>query len=180
MNRFILGALALVFCVQATASVVFSPAVSYSSTSTEEAGISTESSTLVGDIRLGYVFNMGLYVGAMYQIETTDNNGSNPSAFNVGPTLGYYHKGGFYGLVTYHLLGESKDIPAVGNTYTDAQGPQVDLGWVFPLASSFSIGPQITWRQLEYGNFDDGTNPAVPSDRSVTEVRPYLSLWFMF
>jgi len=181
VNRVILGVLALVFSFNAAASVVFSPGLSYTSSNTEDsAATSVESSSFRADVRLGYIFDMGLYVGAMYQVDSTNDDITDPTSYNVGPTLGYYHSKGFYGLVTYHLIGDSKNVLVDGDKYTDAQGPQVDIGWVFPLASSFYIGPQVTWKQIKYGNYEDAAEVASAADRTVSEIRPYLSLWFMF
>ena len=171
--------LSMVIASPALASFVLSPGVGYFSAKREETApltVSGQTTELRLDFKVGYILPMGLYVGGMYA-STNSDDGTNSNGGNLmGPTIGYYSMMGFYSLFTYHILGE-EDFGS--DKYTGAQGPQADIGWIFPLTSYFAIGPQITWRSIEYDKFEsNGTS--VDTNRKDTSIAPYVSLWFMF
>lgn len=159
--------------VTAQAEIVFSPSFSYFKTEDESGGVTVETEVSTYDFKLGYVHPSGLFLGGMYQMRAeNDNDGS-----AVGPTLGFSHYSGFYALFTYFLMAE-QDLSDT-RTLTDGMGPQVDLGWVFPITSSFLLGPQISYRSIGY---DKEENSGVEStaDYTRSEILPYISLWFRF
>ena len=104
-----------------------------------------------------------------------DNGSYNQKGFAAGPTVGYSHYSGFYTLFTYFLMAEFKVDST--NTFTDGMGPQVDIGWAFPLTSSFHIGPQITYRSITFDKQDPG---AVSVEITRTDLVPAINLWFNF
>lgn len=178
--------MAVVLGISATASanLVLSPALGYYTNkqdATQPGAIAqdTETSELRADIRLGYVLPMGLYLGGMYshlgQESCTNGSCADSSGFLVGPSLGYHSLTGFYTLLTYHIMGEQGDAAK----FTGGKGPQVDLGWVFPISSYVAIGPQITWRSVEYDKLEVG-GTSQDTDFKTTSIAPYVSLWFMF
>lgn len=75
-------------------------------------------------------------------------------------------------------MGEVEDTLSA-DKYTGGKGPQIDVGWVFPLSAYFAIGPQITWRSVEFDKLESST-ASVDTDFKSTSIAPYLSLWFMF
>ena len=156
----------------AKADVIFSPAISYMKVTEQDHGNNTKSAeTSAYDLRLGYLAPSGLYIGGMYSLyKDGDNKG-----FSGAATLGYYHYSGFTALFSYHLIGDMDRDASF--TYKDGMGPQIDIGWNFPLTSSFSIGPQMTYRSLNYKKSDPDT-PNVDFTRSM--IYPYVSLWFRF
>ncbi len=154
------------------AAVVFSPAVSYLSFETEEGGVSSESSVTYVDARLGYILPMGIYLGGMYAIENNENN----SSYYGGLSVGYYNSG-FSLIGTYHLLGEYD--PDGASKYTGASGIQVDLSYAFMVASNFALGPQISYRSVEYDKLEV-SGVEFDSTRKETQILPMINLWFMF
>lgn len=161
--------------VIASANIVFSPGLSYLSSDVDNNGATSESSNLRADVRLGYVMPMGLYLGGMYAHLSNDSGSSDSSGSLIGPTVGYSSMMGFYTLLTYHIIGE------VGDTtkFTGGKGPQIDIGWVFPLSSGFAIGPQFTYRSISFDKVETG-GVSTDTDYTETTIAPYLSLWFMF
>lgn len=163
------------------AQLVISPGVGYYTNTTEESGAEVDSKQTRVDARIGYILPMGLYLGGNYAFTSGESCASgqgcsDESGFLIGPSLGYFSMMGFYTLFTYHIMGEQGDA----DKYTGGKGPQLDLGWVFPLTSYFSIGPQLTWRSVEYDKFEASGATAVDTDRKETSIAPYISLWFMF
>ncbi|MCB0378311.1 MAG: hypothetical protein KDD33_07450 [Bdellovibrionales bacterium] len=171
----------------AQAQIVFSPGVTYQSYDQTESQVGNTDSQVDGyilDLRFGYLMPMGLYLGGMYSMASglgaVGGNGDDTKGFSVGPTVGYYSMMGFYSLLTYHIMGETeKTIYSQTSTFTGAKGPQVDIGWVFPLSSFFSIGPQITWKSIEFSKIEGGGSEA-DTNYKQTSIQPYISLWFMF
>lgn len=165
----------------AQAQIVFAPAVTYRSVDADQAGAQVvKSSGLIADLRLGYMHSSGLFLGGMYSINNIDHFDDEDKGYSAGPTIGYSHYSGFYTLFTYHIIGQlelGRSTPT--QKFTNGMGPQVDLGWVFPLTSSFSLGPQITYKALTYSKQDlGGTETTV--DTAVTEINPYIAFWFHF
>ena len=177
MNKLLTSVAFLMAASVSYANIVVSPGVSYMSDKTDRTTPTVESGesqqTLV-DARLGYILPMGLYLGGMYSHIGSDNANSNGNM--MGPTVGYFSSTtGFYTLLTYHISGEFGDTVK----YTGAQGPQVDVGWIFPVTRYFSIGPQLTWRSIEYSKIESGA-VSVDTDYKRSTIAPYISLWFMF
>ena len=171
--------LSLVIATPALAAFVFSPNVGYYSQEREEtlpADSSYKTTELRLDARIGYILPMGLYVGGMYASTNSDDGTTNNGGSMIGPTIGYYSMMGFYSLFTYHIIGELEEGVS---KYTGAQGPQADIGWIFPISSFFAIGPQLTWRSIEYDKLETA-GVSVESNRKDTSIAPYVSLWFMF
>ena len=168
----------LIFSSYGQAQVVFSPGLAYLSDTQEQTdptSSNVETSQLRADIRLGYILPMGLYVGGMYAYNSVDVNGTDSTGFLAGPSVGYHSMMGFYTMLTYHILGETGDT----TKFTGAKGPPVDIGWVFPLTSSFALGPQITYRSVEFDKIETAGS-SIDTDLKQTSIAPYLSLWFMF
>lgn len=160
----------------AQAEIVFAPGISYSKTEIESGG-TTELEGTSYDLKLGYVSNSGLYLGAQYAMMGNPLFGDNNDGFAAGPTIGYAHNSGFYALFTYHLISE-QDVSAT-STLTDGMGPQIDIGWVFPLNHTFHMGPQITYRSIGYDKQDTG-GASTDADVTITQILPTISFWFAF
>lgn len=152
----------------AQAQIVIAPAFTYRDTQVED-NVTVESDALVVDVKAGYLHGSGLYLGANYSLEKSNDD----DGFSVGPTVGYAHYSGFYALFTYYVLAEYET--AAGNEYTEGMGPQVDLGWVFPLTSVMSLGPQISYKSISYDKQND-----ISDEITVSEIQPYISVWFHF
>lgn len=172
--RLFITAVLIFSTLSAQAQIVFAPAASYLKIEDEDASGSLSETELSSyDFKLGYLHESGLYLGGMYTIlGVNDNDG-----YSAGPTVGFNHYSGFFALFTYHLVGEMDNGP--GLTMTDGMGPQVDLGWVFPLTSSFHIGPQITYRSINYQKAETSTGSA-DIDYTRSNILPYITMWFKF
>lgn len=168
------------FATPVLANLVISPGISYMTNKVDsQGGNPSEDNETRYDIRVGYILPMGLYLGAMYAGGNLKNSDSDidGSYSSMGPTVGYYSLMGFYTLLTYHITGNYK--PTDNYELSGAKGPQVDVGWVFPLTAYFSLGPQLTWRSLDFDKAQAGTQ-TTDVDIKHTSIAPYLSLWFMF
>lgn len=173
--RILLGLFIVVFTSMASATIVFAPSVSYISEEQENAGVSVgEYTKSFYDFRLGYLHSSGLYLGGMYSMFSYDS-GFNQKGFAVGPTIGFSHYSGFYALFTYFLMAEL-DVDAT-TTMTDGMGPQIDIGWAFPITSMFHLGPQITYRSITFDKADPGS---VSIDVTQSDIMPGINLWFNF
>lgn len=160
--------------VSAHAEIVFAPAVSYLKVEEEADGVSTGETELSSyDLKLGYVHNSGLYLGGMYQMSKRNDD----KGFAAGPTLGFSHYTGFYALFTYFLVAEHDQVSPV--QWTDGMGPQVDVGWVFPITHMFFIGPQVSYRSITYDKVE-GPGGSTNFENTRSQVLPYVSLWFRF
>ena len=173
--KYLLGLSVLFSVVVAQAEIAFSPSFSYFKQEDESAGVAAgELEITTYDFKLGYVHSSGLFLGGMYQTSKYNDD----KAFAVGPTLGFKHYSGFYALFTYFLMAEYE--VAGGGTFTDGMGPQIDVGWMFPLTYMFYIGPQISYRSLNYGKAEAAGGTSVDADYTRSQVLPYISLWFRF
>lgn len=182
MKNFVFALSLLLLSSVASANLVFSPNIGYYSTSTDESTPSTvnrEETFTYLDMKVGYVMPMGLYFGGMYSSTSSESCAggtcSDGSGFNIGPTIGYMSAQGIYAHLTYYIMGEEGDNPK----NSGGKGPQIDLGWMFPLSSSFFLGPQLTYRSIEYDTREENSISA-DTDEKDTVIAPYISLWFMF
>ena len=179
MKKIVIVLISAFIATPALAQFVVSPGIGYYSDKSEINNTESESTETRLDARFGYVLPMGLYLGGTYSYFNQENcSGStctDGGGNMLGPTIGYYSMRGFYTLFTYHITGEAGDDPK----FTGAQGPQVDVGWVFPLSSFFAIGPQLTWRSIEYDKVET-SGVSQDTDLKNTSIAPYVSLWFMF
>jgi hypothetical protein len=149
-------------CMPAQA-IVFAPALNYTTAKEDN----SETSSLIADLRLGTVIGTSFYVGGIYHIQRDDSNGSSTNAWAAGPTAGLY-LGNFSLIFSYHLISE-RQTPSV--KYTEGKGPQVDVAYAFDLGSGVKMGPQITWRELQYD---------APTTKTVGSLRPYVAFFFEF
>lgn len=181
MKKLISIAFCLLIAVPAMAEFVIAPGISYGETTTTQSTPGTSDVT-VGetriDVKVGYILPMGLYLGGMYADISENQNGVKNKGNLIGPSIGYYSMMGFHALLTYHIMG-SMETAGGAAEYTGGKGPQVDIGWVFPLSTYFAIGPQMTWRSIEFDKLEGG-GLSFDTDEKRTSIVPYLSLWFMF
>ncbi len=183
MKKLLIIAAILGLTGTASANLVLSPGLGYYSDATEQSqpsAIDVETTETRADLRLGYVLPMGLYLGGMYSYidsEVCSGSCSDNSGFLIGPSVGYSSLTGFYTILTYHIMGEQGDSVK----YTGGKGPQVDVGWIFPISTYVAIGPQLTWRSIEYDKQEvSALGITQDTDLKQTSIAPYVSLWFMF
>ncbi|MBY0555011.1 hypothetical protein K2P97_10820 [bacterium] len=100
--------------------------------------------TSIYDIKLGYVMDNSVYLGADYTTRS-DNQvyTSNTSGNSTGLGTGYFFDSGF-NLRAYYKFGET-----YGN-YSDGTGYQADLGYMVNMTSNFFLGFVISVRQTTF------------------------------
>ncbi len=179
IRNLVLASLAVFFISSdAHAQWLFAPAFSYRSTEyKDDDGDTTKSSVMQIHPRLGYRLSNQFYVGGVYEQETTDVAGtSDPKLSIYGPSVGYYEKN-FFAMAHYLLMGEYKLSST--SSWIEGSGPQLDIGYVMELNSTFSLGPQFTYRSIEFKKLK--VNGA-ESDISwtITEIFPMIAIFAHF
>ena len=79
----------------AQAMILFSPSVTYMEQSQDD-GTNPEVDAKLTfiDLRLGYVFDFGLYIGGLYSLQDHDLLSDSSDSY-LGPSFGYYNNGFF-------------------------------------------------------------------------------------
>jgi len=176
--RFLMAILmfgALLFpALTAQADILFAPSFTYMKYDTEDQTGSSEDTRTGYDLRLGRFDKGGLLLGVTYSIYDKDSGGSKVTQKSLGPTIGYKYRNGFYGMLTYFL--QSEYDSGVGNKLKKGMGPQIDIGWMFNLSETVYLGPTISYRSIKYKEDENGAD----ADTTVTQLTPYVSLWFRF
>lgn len=144
-------------------AVIFAPAFNYTSNWVD----SSESSSLMIDLRLGTLVGTSFYVGGIYHIERDDAGGSNTNGYAAGPSAGLY-LGNFSLIGSYHLVAARK---TGSSELTDGTGPQIDIAYAFDLGSNVKMGPQFTWREITYDK---------PTNVKIGSMKPYVAFFFEF
>lgn len=163
--------------------VLLPGAVYYSIQESNTVGSSTVSdrkrNVLFYDARMYYIFRGGFTFGLLYGGESQDINGGAPKTqrTNIGMTFGYI-KWGWTALATYlpysvQTLSGTTDV----SEYSKGSGFQMDFAYHFRLGSNFSIGPQITYKNIQYKEAESATT-SVDADASSTHtvVVPMISI----
>lgn len=179
MKKLLLGfLLTAVMAPAAHAALVFNPSASIFEREVEANGTKTESKWTYIDLRMGYLFDMGLYVGGMYSL-ADESAGADASEFYIGPSVGYHFKG-LSVIGTYFLTGQS-DQAIGGIKYDDVSGYQFDLAYHVMVGKNFGIGPMLSYRSV---SFDEQQVQGLPqagfNGRDFTAVTPAFSFWFHF
>lgn len=181
--RIFTGLLFLVATSVASAQIVFAPSISYTTQEIDNGsgGVSKEK-IMFGDLRLAYLHSSGLFLGGTYSMAKLGDETNSTDGFSVGPTIGFSHYSGFYALFTYFLMSEQEVVNSgVIDTRTDGMGPQIDVGWAFPLTAMFHLGPQITYRSVAYDKLDSaGGGASTDVDVTLSYMMPSIMLWFNF
>ena len=168
--------LALIPFSLAHANYLFAPSLSYLERNTNDNGTSSDVKLTKIDLKLGYVFDFGMYLGGVYSL-SDENFGTDSSDYTLGFSAGYI-RDGFFGILTYHLLGE-RDLAAGGIKYSGASGFQLDTGYVIPLTDNLSLGPQLSWSDVKYRD-QENSGIATSANYDWSGITPYFTLWFMF
>lgn len=139
----------------------------------EETGVSNDFNTIVGELRGGFNFDYGLFVGATAHYDSGKLSGNSIQTYYAGPTVGYNCKwSGFFVAATYHLIGKS-DLDTLGE-YDKTTGLQVDIAYPMTLSERFKFGPQLSYRSMEASDSD------TLADNKTKELVPFMGLWFIF
>jgi hypothetical protein len=137
------------------------------------------------DIRLGYGFHSGFYFGILYSGETQNVENSATSSLqnsreSIGLTVGYIKRGW---ALTASFLPYSKKTASTEVTdiavYSEGMGFQLDAAYYFRLGRFVSVGPQLTFRSIQYRKGEQAANQ-VNSDANSqhTIFTPMISMIF--
>ncbi|HRO68225.1 MAG TPA: hypothetical protein PL182_11720 [Pseudobdellovibrionaceae bacterium] len=141
-------------------------------------GTETESKmtqiTLDGD--LGYVFSSGLYLGAAYISTSSDDGTNKPKDSALGVGLGYM-KNGFIGKLSYYLSGQTESGTEKG---TEGTGLGVDVGYLFPVSSSFNMGASLAYRDIKYKKIESSGVEVPDASVKSSTLSPRLLFAFTF
>jgi len=131
------------------------------------------------DVRMYYIFRGGFTFGLLYGGESQDINGGAPKTerSNIGLTFGYI-KWGWTVLSTYlpysiQTLSGTADV----SEYSKGSGFQLDFAYHFRLGNHFSIGPQITYKNIQYKEAESATTSIDTTSSSThSVVVPMISI----
>jgi hypothetical protein len=154
----------------ATANFEFSPSLSVFKTDKEESSSQVE-------LRMGYTFESGLYAGGYYSI-ASDRFIEYVNQYYLGIHLGYSYKG-LYALAGYALTGE-QDFVSGGVKYSRPEAYSATLGYRMEVTTNVFLGPEFTWRQVEYTSREVQGVPQGDTGRKDTHVLPSITLQFIF
>ena len=169
--------ISLSFNVAAQGAILLTPSLTYMDQKVEdENNNETKRNLTIIDLRLGYVFDFGLYIGGLYSIHDR-NIATDASDSYFGPSLGYYNSG-FLAVATFYVYGE-RDLTNGDGKFTDLSGYQLDFSYSIPVAEDFSIGPQLTYHTVKFGDLQtSGFSNSV--DYTFSGITPYFNMTFFF
>lgn len=159
---------------------VFSPAFSYRTEKIKDTtgGVvttSTDTSNFTADLRLLYAVSGAVYFGGMYKIIKNTSFSTDTTGTAAGPTLGF-STGGFSMFATYHLMGDYKTTTT---SYSEGKGLQLDFSYHVMVGGNFGLGPQISYRDVQYAK--NTTGGVTSSDsHEVSTWDPYIAIFFVF
>ncbi len=158
-------------------SFIFSPSLSYLEQTVEDnnnAKVDTKMTLL--DLRLGYIFESGLYVGGLYSVHDNEIL-SDASDSYFGPSIGYFYNGLLLA-GTYYLYGE-RDLTNGTTKYSSVNGFQVDLSYAIKVTDIFYLGPQITYHSVKFTD-SQVAGISSPTNYKWRGLSPYFNMTFIF
>lgn len=138
-------------------------------------GLSGRSMTQI-ELRLGYEYDFGLFVGGFYSLGS-DKFLDHTNQWYLGPMVGYQFMGA-YVLAAYILTGEN-DLASGGLKYSGTTGYQGTIGYRAEIVEGIFLGPEFTFRSVEFDN-REVQGIVNPGDRSDTHVLPSIAVFFKF
>lgn len=134
------------------------------------------SSMLQVELRLGYEFDFGLFVGGFYSL-ASDKFVDHSYQYYMGPTVGYQYMGA-YVLGSYLLVSE-EDLASGGVKYSGISGFQTTIGYRLQITEDVFVGPEITVRRAKYKT-REVQGIAGAGDREDNVILPSLAFYFKF
>lgn len=169
---------ALLFSSWAQAQgIVINPSLTYASRDIEDTGANIgKMDTLIIDLKSGYLFSFGLFAGLQAVHYSGSTGGSDLSAYQVGPSIGYTHPDvGLFFSATYHLFGSFELEGVTTSEWDKVSGVQVDIGYPVAITDMISFGPQLSYKNIKHEDDDN-----VLADFKTRELTPYFGLWIQF
>lgn len=135
------------------------------------ATVTTDGSTAIYDLKLGYLPGSGLYWGGIYTSRSNSVlNQSGTSGSALGASLGYMGSNGFFIMGHYLFSATEGDL-------SEGTGIQADLGYKAGMGSGWVVGGELTYRSITYKK--DASNPSLESYKK-DEVLPMISIGYLF
>jgi len=153
------------------------PSLFYSNSESKnnDTGDKTQETNLFISTRLGVTLKGGLYIGAIYDLETTDDGTDKLETSNMSLSLGFTENGSY--IVLHYFMDTSREISST-TTYT-GKGKGVDFGHHFKIGNTFSLGAQISFRTIQFDTSDVSgaeSNIDIETERAI----PMLTFGFTF
>lgn len=161
---------------QASAEFIFHPSVLYFNYNEQLPSSATDQVTLTYyDFKVGFTEG-NLYLGGLYSLADRNYGGSIIRRTNYGGSIGYFTRSLY--LLGHVLFGASYNRQG-SYTLNNGFGFQVDLGYLFPLGTNVSAGPQLSYTNITYKNESaGGTDTGVSLVHS--QVVPMVNIAFIF
>ena len=128
--------------------------------------------TSIYDVKLGYIMDGGVYLGAAYSTRTqsTSSVGVSSTTGNVGAFGGGYFWDNGFNIRGYYRVNESF------GEYKSGSGFQGDLGFMLNMSSNFYIGFLVSHRQV---TFTENKTIAAFNSWTRKETYPFITLGFL-
>lgn len=166
------------------AGILVSLNTMYSDSKTESttSGITStaKANSMNTDLNLGYQMMSGLYLGLLYVTESGTSGSTKSSVSGYGPSIGYMASNGFFIHGHYIMSAELDDDTSTTTKFKKGTGPQVDFGYMMPISSSANIGLQLTYKDVKYASYYNGTADVTTTTLKATEMYPKIRFGFMF
>lgn len=169
MLKYIVLIVALVPSI-AFANIEFSPSLSIFKTDKEASASQVE-------LRMGYKWDFGLYVGGFYNLASTRYI-EHVDQYFLGVHVGYSWRG-IYGLAGYAVTGE-QDFASGGVKYSRPNAYSLTAGYRMEVTEGVYLGPEFTWRQVEYTSREVQGVPQGDTGREDNQILPSITLLFVF
>lgn len=155
------------------------PALLYSNTKVDLTEISlgeSESTSTYYDLNLGYTWGNGLYAGAIYGARNTNNGTDTTTDTYMGASFGYSNNGW---IAILHYLVSAENELSTTTSLIEGSGIGADIGYLWSVNNTFSIGVELNYRSLSFKKFKSGTTET-EADTSLSTMLPFLVLGFSF
>jgi hypothetical protein len=121
------------------------------------------------DMKLGYVFNSGVYFGAEYNARNSGYVGGSTTGNGAAAGLGYFFQNGI-NLRGYYRFNESF------SDFRNGTGVQADAGYSQLFATNFYLGIMLSYRKTNYTKRD--SDPTL-TRYSFDSTYPMLTVGFL-
>jgi len=136
----------------------------------------TENNNSQIELRLGYTFDMGVFVGGFYTL-ASDKFIDDSDEYYLGPIVGYQWNG-LYGLAGY-VASSAQDMKSGGTKYSSGEGYQATIGYRMLVAEDMYLGPELEWRNVKYSS-KEIQGVGAPTSRKDTVIIPSIAVNFVF
>jgi hypothetical protein len=138
---------------------------------TSRSTVQTDSKTneSVFDMKLGYIFSYGIYLGAEYSVRNSGFINWSTTGNGTAVGLGYFFKNGMYAR-GYYRFNE------VYSDYRNGTGYQFDVGYSQLFATNFYLGMALSRREVTFDKRDSDVNLR---DFNYRATYPMLTLGFL-